>query len=692
LISFAIAFLVILLALYVPGFLFFQSLRFSPVLALASAPLFSVCCYSMLPIVFEKTGVASSAVTLLAPTIVLAGACFVVSRKRSKEHPAIGLTKAEPIKAFSRSIPFNWAAFFGYVLIGSLVTVYVYLSSIGSPSGFFCRFDNLTHLNLVQSFLDTGNWSSLGASVYQNLPPSSRAVESAGFYPSAWHDIVALACSAAGTPITVASNALNAITTGIILPSGAFVFVSALFPRKRKIIGAGAFIAMAFAALPWPLMLKGPLYSNLLAFSMLPVFLGCFMLLLNRWGERKSPGVLALTCLVSGAALALAQTNALFAAYVFLGAFMVHFVYSSVSRMTAPHSAKSLGAAFGALALLILIWLAMLQAPFLQAVINTQDASQGGKLIMALRVLSLHVSAASQGASEPQPLVALIALIGFIACIRKRSIWLLFPSVYMAAAYYLARITTDPINHAISGFWYSDPYRLAAAMCLFLVPVASYGLASIISLVQRLHSKLKRERESERADNGAGLAVPLVTTCAISLVIFCPNFVNPINGTTVETPFGSLADRFSFSYSPYRERVLDAREAEFLQSVKETIPEGALIINQPNDGSAFTYGTDHLNVYYRHISIKGLTDDANLIRTAASSYVTNEEVANALRKVGAEYVLLLDQGVAYEDGIWLPQYRDPNQWAGIDTITDSTPGFSVVLEDGDMRLYHIDSL
>jgi len=29
------------------------------------------------------------------------------------------------------------------------------------------------------------------------------------------------------------------------------------------------------------------------------------------------------------------------------------------------------------------------------------------------------------------------------------------------------------------------------------------------------------------------------------------------------------------------------------------------------------------------------------------------------------------------------------KWAGIDTISDDTPGFSVVLAQGDMRLYRI---
>ena len=31
----------------------------------------------------------------------------------------------------------------------------------------------------------------------------------------------------------------------------------------------------------------------------------------------------------------------------------------------------------------------------------------------------------------------------------------------------------------------------------------------------------------------------------------------------------------------------------------------------------------------------------------------------------------------------------PDQWTGIDAINDQTPGFEVVLSEGDMRLYRI---
>jgi hypothetical protein len=61
--------------------------------------------------------------------------------------------------------------------------------------------------------------------------------------------------------------------------------------------------------------------------------------------------------------------------------------------------------------------------------------------------------------------------------------------------------------------------------------------------------------------------------------------------------------------------------------------------------------------------------------------------------MGIEYVLVLDKGVSYEDGVWLSQYHKGQvvEWGGITSIDDTTPGFSVVLAEGDeMRLYRID--
>ena len=61
---------------------------------------------------------------------------------------------------------------------------------------------------------------------------------------------------------------------------------------------------------------------------------------------------------------------------------------------------------------------------------------------------------------------------------------------------------------------------------------------------------------------------------------------------------------------------------------------------------------------------------------------------SALESVGADYVLVLDDERVAADRAYLFTY-DPALWQGILSIDADTPGFELVLSEGDMRLYRI---
>lgn len=69
-------------------------------------------------------------------------------------------------------------------------------------------------------------------------------------------------------------------------------------------------------------------------------------------------------------------------------------------------------------------------------------------------------------------------------------------------------------------------------------------------------------------------------------------------------------------------------------------------------------------------------------------YATNPEVAQAVKDSGAKYVMLLDEGHLPYHVDW-PEYI-PENWTGITNIDENTPGFELVLSEGDMRLYKIE--
>ena len=121
------------------------------------------------------------------------------------------------------------------------------------------------------------------------------------------------------------------------------------------------------------------------------------------------------------------------------------------------------------------------------------------------------------------------------------------------------------------------------------------------------------------------------------------------------------------------------------------VEDGAIVLNEPNDGSAFAYGIDGLEVYYRitdGYDEEEETERSATIREGLYRISEDEAVQEAVSSINARYLLQLDQADWEKESKYLFSYYT-DVWEGIDLIDDSTPGFEVVLSSGDMRLYRI---
>ena len=140
--------------------------------------------------------------------------------------------------------------------------------------------------------------------------------------------------------------------------------------------------------------------------------------------------------------------------------------------------------------------------------------------------------------------------------------------------------------------------------------------------------------------------------------------------------------------------VLNPDERAFLQQVKQTITEEELILNNPYDGSAFAYVSEDLRVYYRYLGVynsgSSENDFSRTIREHLCDVAGSVDVQDAVAKTGSQYLLVLDQGdLDTEDNRRYNVSYNSDQWVGIESISDDTPGFEPVLSEGDMRLYRI---
>lgn len=674
--AFISAFLLYVPILYLPGSLLFRGLRFTWPLALACAPMASIFGYAAISTLWGFLEVNCTWATVALPVTAAFGAFL-----------AFSLLFGTPNNA-PRSSGFTWKMLMLYLVMGIAVCLYVYIASLDGPQSYYCRYDNQTHYSLARHFLDSHDWSILHA----GSGAAANEVQ-ASYYPAAWHLLVALAASIAGADTAVAMNALNAILCSIAYPLSSFVLMCTLFPMRRDVLFFGAFACVGFACLPWVLLLKGQLLANLLSFALIPASIALIVAYIHAGVRRHWKGLVLCSALSVGF-FGVAHPNGLFTVLVFLAPFIIHRIAEAVRdcpRLGSRNLLKKRWAVWIlGLAFAYLVWQAMLYAPPLQQVVlfnNTGNLNLSWtESAYATAALSLYPE------QPPQWALTLACAVGFVALVRGRRFWLELPALYMLVVYGICRCSEAPytLRTFLAGFWYSDPYRILCCAELFLIPIAALGLATIASFC--------RQKMRGLSPKGSLLLIAGI----FALTNFFPFYQEPLEAKNPEisnnhfvptagTAIGYMHHLMESGYNESEEQVYSAEEQHFVHKALAMIPARALVINQPHDGSAFAYGLDGLNTYFRHIDTNGTTEQSRLIRDHLGEIADNPDVQKAADEIGARYVLLLDKETPYSEGTWLIQTGEDFKlgWQGLESITDTTPGFETVLADGDMRLYRI---
>lgn len=96
-----------------------------------------------------------------------------------------------------------------------------------------------------------------------------------------------------------------------------------------------------------------------------------------------------------------------------------------------------------------------------------------------------------------------------------------------------------------------------------------------------------------------------------------------------------------------------------------------------------------MNVYLRRIYPWPQTEEGQYIANNLCNLATDSKVRDIVESLKARYVLMLDANGAEDDGSVISYMYDESQWQGILDITPDTPGFKLLLSQGDMRLYEI---
>ncbi len=678
--SFALGGVLCVLFVFLPGFLLFRGVGIPTVRSVVLAPLFSAALYPICGIVFDKLGVSASWSSFFAIALgagILLFAIGSIVRWTRKEKLRTGVESDADARCEY--------LFLGlYLGIGCVATLVIFVLNLDGADSFIQEYDNVYHLATIRTFIETGNWSGLTSSFYSASDPASlNPIPSFGFYPASWHSIVAMVATCGGVPVAVAVNAVNAVLCALVFPSGVYLVMRLLFKRDRSVRVVGAFVAFTFAAFPWKLLAWGPIFPNYAALCLTPSLIASFVGFFEsglRLGDRVRWGIGVVVGLV---AVVFMQTNVVFTSVVFLAPFCVSRLYGWVFQ----YLSKTLSLAVCALfcIFVLVVWAIMFNLPFLQELVTFGGwPAFVGKIQAVMNVLML-----SFRETPAQLVLAACVISGAILVVRRRrNAWLVVSYVLMCLMYVVCASTDGFLKQFLTGFWYADPMRMAANAALFAIPLASVGLAGIVSTLGGwLHDRYSASGTKRLTIRSGKTLVAIVSV----VCLFFPSFSIP-GKFDVETGIGYSRSAVASAYNASRPNILNPEEKDFVEKVCEIVPDGSVVINEPNDGSAFAYGLYGLDVYYRSMNQYGgdnETAESELIRTELDKYFSDADVRKAVDTIGADYVLQLDQNDSDRVNRYIDFAYFPEQWEGIDEIDDHTAGFEVVLSEGDMRLYRI---
>lgn len=664
------AFVVILL-LYIPGFLLVRSLRFDRLASLAVSPVFSISLFVVLGIAFRYANIFAEWWMIVVPALAVSAAARVASGCIEKK---LSWTAVQDRRTDLMAIGV-------YVFVGVSIAGFFFVKDLSGPASFAQLYDNAAHLNGIRSIIENGNYSVLSSSSYSFEEVSSGiapTISYGGFYPEAWHIVTALASAITGVGAAVAENASLFSFLGVVFPVSTSLLMSRIF-SERPIVLIGSLVTLAFSAFPWGFLTFGPLYSNLAAFALVPVAVCSIASVFSRSSCKNDRIRWTLSFLVACFALAVLQPNALFSIIVLAAPLCLAGLMASLQSINMKRSRSLLVCALSVLVLL-LVWTAAWCLPSFRGTVTYPWPPFEGRLQAFFGVLDLSLRA-----YPPQWLLGGMVFLGIVWTLYSRKYRAFTLSYFICLFMFVVCASSDGlIRSFLTGFWYNDAYRIAALLALASIPLASIGVYCLVKMIARCANALSVSPS----------VIKCLSICVVVLGMICVyRPASLLRSPGAESAFEVVNNKLNWLSSEDVRRYT-IEESAFVDKAMDLVrddPGG--IVNIPYDGSVFAYGENDATVMFRSYVMAGGSSEkpeSVLVRDRLNDIANDESVRNAVASLNAKYVLQLDaDGIGASSSSLDDGVADAEAYRGIAAINESTPGFTLLASEGDMRLYKI---
>ncbi|WP_374208283.1 DUF6541 family protein, partial [Microbacterium sp. Bi128] len=274
-------------------------------------------------------------------------------------------------------------------------------------------------------------------------------------------------------------------------------------------------------------------------------------------------------------------------------------------------------------------------------------------------------------------LVAPLVFLGLWACFQDRwqRVWIaavfaLFTYLFVVVSGFTRSETRD----FLTGVWYNDSYRIAALLPLVAVLLVAVGIdwAGRRILAVRGRSKaLAVALDGSPRWGRAGTAA--YRTVGIAAVVLAAIALGQQGGLELEVEQGSRNYRLAAD-SP----LVSTDELQLMKRLPQTVPENALLIDNPYTGAALSYALGERKSAQLHV-MSYVSPDVKRIYDSMGNVTTDASVCQAVRAANAYYIL--DFGpVEVHGGDHTP--------AGLRNLA-ANPGVQLIDSQGEAKLYKV---
>lgn len=562
-----------------------------------------------------------------------------------------------------------------FCLVGSLAAWHMFLSQLEHLNNFTQQVDIAFHMDVVRAFMDSGQIDIIHPNIYA-MAPYAPTISEPSFYPALYHALAAFGAWGMEVDPAFAMNALNVVTLALIYPMSCACLVRTIVDaspvlhtnlsdaHEPKVWIASAVICMMSEGFPWRLLNFGPLYPNFLSLCALPALLALLYCALS-----KRSLICTLFMLGATLGLALVHPNTFFSALVLGLPLAGQIIYVAIWKRRGKK--RAVASLLGFIALCCVCWYLLFIAPPLQNIV-TWEWDVCYSLPEALGLILV----AGYRISGAQLVSAVLLWVGIYRVLRyeRRYLWIVVAWLLSVVQLVITETSMGFMKQLLTGFWYTDGYRIVPMCVIAAIMLMTIGTRHLIVMAIH-HNELQVS-----GWNSAAMAA-----CLIALAVWGKA------GYALQRTTYEFNTYIHWDYNDQMDKVRGRSDYEFLKRVKEEVGNAA-VLNNPQDGSGYAYGELDLQTVYRSMGFwnpEKETATSLFARKYLPHIHTNDDLAAALRSAGIEWLVLLDVGRPLELKLTLPTY-DPEMFAGVQSINDSTPGFSIRLMQGTRRLYHID--